>query len=214
MKKNVSIKKAKRGAELDIPTVPVIINGDVQAVNENHGQCIAEYFRNGFSMVKAVMTVNPHLTYNGGNSIGQAILKHPGNKAYIQAKQEEVKASTNIESSQLVRELLTIGYGDVTDYIELSAKELKELPPEVRRCIASIKQTKKTYKDRQGMEVTEVRNEIKLKDSLKAFDMLSKYCGLYEQDNKQRAATVNLTNINTEQLNVLLQVATKALEKP
>lgn len=207
MKKKVTVKELKGGAKSDISNAP-------EVVNENHAQCINEYFRNGFNMVKAVMTVNPHLTYAGSNSIGRAIMKHPGNKAYIQAQQEEVKASTNIESSQLVRELLTIGYSDVTDYIELSSKQLKELPPDVRRCIASIKQTKKTYKDRQGIEVTEERNEIKLKDSLKAFDMLSKYCGLYEQDNKQRATTVNLTNINTDQLNVLLQVATKALEKP
>lgn len=180
---------------------------------EKHKLIIDEYFINGFNKVKAVLSVSPDLTYHGANSIGTLIFNNATNKAYIQDKQNTIKASTNIETAQIVRELLNVAYSDATDYLELSSKELKALPPDARRAIASIRTKRKTYKERSGAEVTEETHEIKLKDTLKAVDMLAKYCGLYEQDNKQRATNVNLTNINTDQLNVLLQVASKALNK-
>ena len=181
--------------------------------SDKHKQIIDEYFVNGFNKVKSVLSVSPDLTYNGANSVGTLIFSDANNKAYIQDKQNAIKANANIETSQIVRELLNVAYSDATDYLDLTTEELKSLPPDVRRSIASIRTKRKAYKGRDGIEVVEETHEIKLKDTLKAVDMLAKYCGLYEQDNKQRAATVNLTNINTDQLNVLLQVATKALNK-
>ena len=203
MKKNGKTKK---------PANAVIAS--IEQPSIKHAEIIDEYYTNGFSMVKAVLSVSPGITYQGASSLGKLILSSPVNKAYIKDKQNAIKASVNIETSQIVRELINVAYSDVTDYLELTTKELKALPPDVRRSIASIRTKRKSYKGRDRLNVVEETHEIKLKDTLKAIDMLAKYCGLYEQDNKQRAANVNLTNINTDQLNVLLQVATKALEKP
>lgn len=177
-----------------------------------HKQVIDEYFNNGFNMVKAVMSASPGVSYQGASSLGKLIIASPVNKAYIQDKQNEIKASVNVDTAQIVREWLNLSFSDATDYLELTSKQLKELPPDARRAIASIRTKKKKYKGRDGVEVVEETHEIKLVDKVQALNALSKYVGLYEQDNKQKASSVNLTNINTDQLNVLLQVATKALK--
>ncbi len=195
-KKNGNSKKALKPID----------NKDFTHLNPLHIAVIDEYMSNGFNKVKSALTVKPGLSYAAANVLANTIIKAEVNQPYINQWQDQVKASTQIQASQLVRELITLSYSDITDYIDLSTEELKALPPEVRRCINSYDIKKKSYKNRDGKEITEETVRIKLNDKLKSLDMLSKYVGLYDADNKQKAPKVDIQGLKVEQLQVLLSI--------
>lgn len=181
-------------------------NKGIKPFNELHGLIIDEYYRNGFNGVKAVLTVNPGIGYSSAGVLANTVLNTKENKPYIKELQTRLKASTNVDTENILKELLVIAYSDVTDYIGLSLAEIKKLPPEVRRCLQGIKIKTKKYKDRQGKEITEENIEFKLIDKLGAIDKINKYIGFYEVDNKQKANNINLNQISTDKLNILLEL--------
>lgn len=184
----------------------------IQAKNDLHKSVIDNYFNNGFSGVKAVLECKPDTGYVAASALARTILKDRANKEYIEEKHAQLKASANVQTEAVLKELLTVGFSDVTDYIGLTVEEIKALPPSVRRCIASYDIKKTTYLPRgakPGEEVTDEYIKIKLKDSLKAIDMINKYIGFYEKDNSQKSNSINLENVSVDNLNVLLQVAEK-----
>lgn len=177
-----------------------------KAKNDLHTAIIDEYYSNGFNKVKSALTASPGITYRGAQALANSVLKDKENETYIKYKHEQLKAETNISTTQILKELLTFAYSDVTQFLGLTLDEIKALPPEVRRCLTNVKIKRQTYKDRQGKEVVEENIEFKLVDKLNAIDKINKYIGFYEVDNKQKANNVNLTNISTDKLNVLLEL--------
>lgn len=177
-----------------------------KVIAPNHQEAIDAYFLNGFNQVKAGLSIKPDMSYNSASVMMSSILKKESNQWYIKQKQDEIKAVVNIEHHQIVKELLCIAMGDVTEYIGLTTNQIKELPSSIKRCLSGIKVKTKRYKNREGIYVTEEQIEYKLKDSLKAFDMINKFIGLYSADNKQKTPKLNLENVNVENLNVLLQI--------
>lgn len=186
---------------------------DFKHLNPMHIAVIDEYFANGFNQVKAVLSANSGLAYGSAQALTSTILKADVNQAYIRSRQDELKASTNIQTNQVVRELISLSYSDITDYIDLTVKELKSLPPEVRRCINSYDIKTKKYKDRDGQMIEDVTVKIKLNDKLKSLDMLSKYIGLYDEDNKQKAPKLDIRTLNVNQLQVLLSITNNEVKE-
>jgi len=183
-----------------------------QPKNELHKAIILEYLSNGFCKVKAVMVCKPGVTYVGASAIGRTVFKDPANKEYITYKQSELKNNVDIDSHNILRELITLSFSDITDYIDLTTEELKELPPATRRCIESYEIKKETYKNREGKTITEETVKIKLHSKPKFIEMINKNIGFYNLDNKQKSNTINLNNVSVDNLNVLLQVATELKE--
>jgi len=187
----------------------------IKALKPDHRQILDEYCVNGFNKVKAVLAIKPHITYGGAAVVANTLFKVKANKDYIKLKQDEATDNNGVQVNHMLNELLTLAFSDVTDYIGLSLEELKALPPEVRRCLSSYESKTVTYLPRgavRGEEVTETTIKFKLKDSMKAIEMINKHLGFYDADNRQKATTINLDNIHVDQLNVLLQVATQALK--
>lgn len=180
-------------------------------ISERHKTVIDAYFNNGFNKVKAGLTVTDN--YNNASVLANTILKDERNSAYIQSKRDELMSTTKVNASAIVRELLNLAFSDITDFISLSDEEIKELPSSITRCIHSVKTKTTSYKNRDGKIVTEKTHEIKLHDKIKPLDMLSKYVGLFSEDNKQKQPVINLNQFNTDVLNVLLDVANKTIKQ-
>lgn len=175
-------------------------------VKELHKNFIDEWFNNGYNAVKAIQTVNPGISYSYANTLSRSILKAKNIQPYIEQKRSELKEATGIQTEQVLKELITYAYSDATDYVGLTKEELRELPPEVRRCIQGTSTKRRTFKDNKGNTTIDEVITIKLIDKVKAIEMINKHIGFYEEDNKQKKS-INIESLNTDQLNVLLQIA-------
>ena len=176
---------------------------------ELHRGMIDEYYSNGFVAYKAVRAFNPGITPSAGSAYYNTISRIPENRKYINDKLNVLRAETQINAVQVLRELIQFGYSDITDYIGLTTDELKALPPDLRRCISHFKRKTTKYVPRgkkKSEEVTEETVEIKLIDKLKALEMINKHIGFYSEDNKQKNVKIDLSKASNVQLNMLLNL--------
>ena len=173
-------------------------------LKELHRAVIDTYFYNGFNGVRAVLEHKPELSYNGASALFNAIKK--SNKDYIQTKQNELKEVTDISTQAILSELISHAYVDASKFIGLDPNQIDQLTPAERRCIQAIRHKTRRYKQRDGTEVEDETIEFRLVDKQRALEMLSKYIGLFEADNKQKAPKINLTKVDAETLNVLNNV--------
>ena len=174
-----------------------------------HKAMIDEYYANGFVGYKAVQAIHPQIESQTASSYFSSICKLPQNVAYIEQKVAVLRSETQIKAIQVLRELITFSFSDVTDYMDLGVSDLKALPPEIRRCIASFKKKTTKYLPRGakvGEEVTEENIEIKLIDKVKALEMINKHIGFYSEDNKQKSVKIDLSKASNVQLNMLLSL--------
>jgi hypothetical protein len=177
--------------------------------HEQHYLIIDEYFNNGFNGSKAILKHRPGITEATSRSLFNTISKLTHVKAYIGEKRQQLRAQTNIEPEQVINELITWIYSDATDYISLTPEEIKSLPREAKQCIQSIKHRKKEYYDRQGNAVVEEVLEVRIIDKTKAVEILNKMLGNYALDNNQKKSTVNIGNLNVQELKVLANILRK-----
>ena len=98
---------------------------------------------------------------------------------YISELKEKRNKIVELSQQEVLVELKNFAYSDITDTMGLTFDQLKELPIELRRMIASFK---KTVVDFEGGKRTTF--EIKFIDKMKAFEMLNRHIGFYEADNK------------------------------
>jgi hypothetical protein len=174
---------------------------------------VDEYYVNGFVGYKAVLSVNPAVSQGGAASYFHMMTRKPEIKTYMQTKVDILRSEAQISAVQVLRELIQFGFSDITDYMDLTVAEIKQLPSDVRRCIASYKSKTVTYLPRgakPGEEVTETNVEIKLTDKIKAMEMINKHIGFYLEDNKQKGVKIDLSKATNVQLNMLLSLTEEA----
>lgn len=185
-------------------------NTELSPIKEEHFLIVDEWFNNGFNGSKAVLKYRPGLKDTTSRSTFNVIAKKPKVKAYIQEKREQLRASTSIQPEQVINELITWIYSDATDYISLTPEEIKTLPREAKQCIQSIKHRKKTFHDPKGNPITEEVLEVRIIDKTKAVEILNKMLGNYALDNSQKKSTVNIGNLNVNELKVLANILSKS----
>lgn len=171
-----------------------------------HRTVIDEYFNNGFNKTQAAKAAKPDLNHSAAIALTNSILKNQANKEYIREKQNTLKAETNIYNANVLKELINIAFSDPTQFIELSANELKNLPAEQRRTLSAINIKKKNYIDRQGNQVQEENIQVKMTDKIKALDMINKHIGFYAEDNTQRRPALDITKLSLEDQKTLLRI--------
>lgn len=190
-------------------------------LKSSHIAIIDEYYLNGFNRLEAVRNIKGEdFKYNSAHDLFAKLIKREEVQEYIKKKQNEIKRITSIENINILNELLSFAYSDITKYINLSEEEIKQLPQDVKRCISSFETKTTTYLPRgakKGEEVTEKTVKIKLIDKLKAIEMINKHIGFYAEDNNQKKKTVNVLQIlqqsNPETLNALLNTITIAQQQ-
>src|SRR5690606_20086264 len=158
----------------------------------------------------AVKKFRPMLNESSAKVTFNTLSKLDHVKSYINEKRQELRATTNIQPQQVIKELSTWLYSDATDYIGLTPQQVRELPNEVKRCIQSIKHRKKEYQDRQGNTVIEENLEVRIIDKTKAVEILNKMLGNYAIDNSQKVTKVNIENLNVNELKLLANIVSKA----
>lgn len=96
-------------------------------------------------------------------------------------------------SGIIVDELTRIGFSDIRNFIESgnTVKDISQLPPELTTCIESIKKTETEFGDGKT-KGKKTSIYIKLHSKIEALEKLARYVGLYEKDNRQRAAVINV----------------------
>ena len=87
-----------------------------------------------------------------------------------------------IDSDGVLKELKNWAEGDYTELMLLTAKEIKELAPEIRRLITGFKRVTRRI---PVTDEEEIQIEVKFIDKIKAMEMISKHIGFYEKDNSQ-----------------------------
>ena len=175
---------------------------------------VDEFFVNGFNKVKAAMYVNPGQNYKAANVWANRAMKRPNVVEYIKVKNTALRAATHTDNVRILNELLSFAYGDITTFIGLEPNEIKALPPQVRRCIASYDTDTESYYDKElKTTVTKTKVKIKLKDSLKAIDMISRHIDFFNADNTSKQGAFDLTEATNEEMNVLLLMMDRIKKK-
>ncbi len=183
-------------------------NKPASTINEEHKSIIDTWFNNGFNGAKAVQEHRPEIGYNTARVTFNAIKK--GQSEYIQAKQQQLRATASLEPEQVTRELISWIYSDATDYIGLSVDDLKALPNELKRCIQSVKHRVKEYNSPKGDPIREEVLEVRIIDKSKAVEILNKMLGHYALDNKQKGNSINVANLNINELKFMANIMQKS----
>ena len=129
--------------------------------------------------------------------IGSTLLLKVVVQERIKELQQVSIEKLDITHTDVLTQLKNWAYSDITETIELSAKEIKELPLEVRQLITKYKRTTKTFEGN-----TEEIIELHFVSKEKAIEMIAKHIGFFEVDNAQKKAevTVDLGSLSTEEL--------------
>ena len=198
-------KKSKQGKTISSKVSVGGIDIIKPNIEEKHRQIIDEYFSNGFNKSKAVLTVVPDIKLqSSAGSLFIAISKKPEVKKYIAQRQLELREACNIVPEMLVNEHMNHAFSDITVFMLKTKEEIAQLPSNIRRQIASYEETETTVTDRKGNEVTTNKIKVRLKDSRDALKDLSKFIGLYEAHNKQKAKPLDITKLDKNVLKALL----------
>jgi hypothetical protein len=166
------------------------------------------YFSNGYNITQAGSSIKPHLVGHSAYAWARSILNKDQCKQYLKQRQAELIRDTGVQASQVLRELLNFAYSDITTYTGLTNEELKQLPPEIRRCIASIETTTKTWLENKAL-IKETTTKVKLIDKMKAIDMISKHIDFFNADNKSKSGTIDLSSASNEELNTVLTLISR-----
>jgi len=164
----------------------------IQEIEPIYANIIEEYLNNGHNKVQSVLKYRPDVHYNSCASIFKSIVERPEVASYLQQRHNEIKEAGEIKTLDVLHKLKTWLNSDPSKFIGLTPDQVKDLPPDVRQCIQAIDHKKKTYKDRQGKQVTEEQIKVTLVDKVKTMDMLNKHIGFYSEDNKQKGSNVNV----------------------
>ena len=167
---------------------------------------VDEWFNNGYNATLAAVTIKD-IAHDKAAQWAYNTMQRERVKLYVKEKQAILRKETNTNQIQILKELLSFAYSDLTTFIGLGPDEIKQLPHEIRRCIQSMDTTTKSWLDPKTKAVVkEVTVKIKLVDKLKAIDMISKHIDFYEADNKSKSGTIDLSQATNEQLNVVLDL--------
>lgn len=95
---------------------------------------------------------------------------------------------------QVIDELKKVGFSNIQDFIESgnSIKDLTQVDTGKAAAVASIKKSVTTFGDGEGNEGEKTVVEFKLWDKLSALEKLGRHLGIFEADNTQKSAVINV----------------------
>src|SRR5574343_1564359 len=118
----------------------------------------------------------------------KAMLKRPNVKKAIEKKKEEFKSQYNLTPERTLQEYVAIALANVKDVFtweedgELKMKPIEELTPEQTAAIAEVS-VRHDYKSKKDYV-----SKIKFHNKNTALEALARHLGIFEKDNKQKAA--------------------------
>lgn len=118
-------------------------------------------------------------------------------KPQIQQKLTELrnKLGNNGElAQQVIDELKKIGFSNVQDFLDdgNAITDLTKIEAHKAAAVASVKKSVTTFGDGEGNEGEKETVEFKLWDKISALEKLGKHLGIFEADNRQKSAVINV----------------------
>ena len=97
-------------------------------------------------------------------------------------------------AQQVIDELKKLGFSNIQDYID-PENEIKDLTTITRDNAAAVESIKKTVTEFSGGGESSSKKtsiQFKLYDKISALEKLGRHLGIFELDNQQKAATINV----------------------
>lgn len=155
---------------------------------------VDEWFVNDFNGTQAYKKYYPRVKDETATVNFSKLKEQPEIKAYIKDKQNKIAKKVEATHESILRELLRWATSDITQTIALTKEEIKELPEPVRRLINKYKINRyENYNDKGVLLGVTENIELSFVSKERAMEMVNKHIGFYEVDNRQKAATVNIT---------------------
>ena len=180
-------KKLQKRENLDKTAV-------ISKVKLVHLAILDNYFINGYNGTKAVQSVFPEMGDSSASAMASKLLKMRANKEYIRLKQIEIQEAAQITPQEIAKELKTLAFSNLVDFIGLTEQQLKELPESSQRALAKYTLKEKITTLPDGTEIRDITRVYQLKNTLDALEKLARHTGFYEIDNRQKANQVNILN--------------------
>lgn len=132
---------------------------------------------------------HPNASKKVCEAMGSEYLNHPYTQAYLREKTDAVAASADVTQSRVIKEIARIGLFDPRKLLTSSGHPvpIQDLDDNTAAAIAGLKVREVPMGD-DGKMATII--EYKLADKNSALDKLMKHLGGYEQDNKQKAKSL------------------------
>jgi hypothetical protein len=166
---------------------------DPDALKDDRREAFCHRYIIDHNKTKAYMDVYPAASYNSARSGASRLLT----KDDIKTRVAQLKAARAKERSidhEYITNIITTALSiDLTQFMSLTAQEVKDLPLEVRMQVEGYKNHTKTYTGGDGKEITEERFELQFMGRKSLLEMLNKHTGFYEADNSQKAPSVVIT---------------------
>ncbi len=133
----------------------------------------------------------PACSYNTARTEAARLLANPCIRSELAAARRDVKRLTQATAERVIQEIAAIAFADVFDLFDhtpdgLALRSFRDVPPEARRAIASLKVKRVVTRTRTtdgGETVTETVDviQVRLAQKLAALDKLARHLGLYEE---------------------------------
>lgn len=131
---------------------------------------------------------------NSAKEIAAELLTKPHIQLRLKEIQKELSERNGDLAQQVIDELKKVGFSNIQDYVENgnSIKDLSTIDAVKAGAVASIKKSRTTFGDGEGNEGEKETVEFKLWDKISALEKLGRHLGIFELDNKQKSAVINV----------------------
>lgn len=168
---------------------------------KKYKKVVDEWFNNDFNGKQAYLKFYKNVKDDTASTNFNKLCQHEEIKEYIQGKHEESAKFIKMTHEGILQELKNYIESDITQTIDLSPEEIKELPVEVRRLITKYKTTSRNIYNSKG-DVIEVITTVELHfiSKERALDMVNKHLGFYEKDNEQKNNLIDYDKLDEKTL--------------
>lgn len=101
-----------------------------------------------------------------------------GPQEHTKVLRQKIRQHHELTAARTLEELRRLAFSDIGDLFDANGRlrPLKDIPPTLRACIASVKTTKKNLTAGDGIQEDVV--EVRLWDKIRAIEMAAKHHGL------------------------------------
>lgn len=122
------------------------------------------------------------------------LLTLPHIMARVKELHTEIAKRNNIDADAIVKELIKLGFYNVSDFIDdkNGIEKLKQMDRDKTAPVVGIKVTE-TSTGTGKRKKTTVTTEVKLADKKGALELLGRHLGIFEKDNKQKGQKITIS---------------------
>lgn len=160
-----------------------------EGLSKEHERFVDEYLID-LNATRAYADVYPESSYESARRLGSLLLTNVDVQAAIAEAKQVRSERTHITQDRVLLEIARLAFNDPRRAFDASGNLLpvQQWPDEVAAAVSSIK-VKRVMEGENQVEVS----EIKFWDKGKQIEIAGKHLGIFEKDNKQKAAlTVKL----------------------